>query len=138
IVDQIQPTLLLDELDTYLPGDDELRGILNVGHKQGSTVFRYEGGLRSFNASAPAALTGIGHLPATLHDRSIHIPLLKALPGEAFTYFDKTQIETERILARKLARWAKDNYATLKTTRPVLPPNAYNRMGDNWRPLFTI
>ena len=138
IVDQIQPTLLLDEVDTYLPGDDELRGLLNAGHKHGATVFRYEGGLRSFNAFAPVALAGIGHLPATLHDRSIHIPLVKALPGEVVIHFDATQIEAERLLARKLARWAKDNQAILKATRPVLPPSAYIRLGDNWRPLFAI
>jgi putative DNA primase/helicase len=140
IVEQIQPTLLLDEVDTYLPGDDELRGLLNAGHKHGATVFRCEGEgrLRAFNAFAPAALAGIGHLPATLHDRSIHIPLIKALPDEAAAHFDKTQIEVEKVLARKLARWAKDNHAILKATRPVLPANAYNRLGDNWRPLFAI
>jgi putative DNA primase/helicase len=101
-------------------------------------VFRYEGRLRAFNAFAPAALAGIGQLPATLHDRSIHIPLVKAQPDQVVTYFDKTQLEVEKVLARKLARWAKDNYAILKATRPVLPLNAYNRLGDNWRPLFAI
>jgi hypothetical protein len=140
IVESVQPTLLLDEIDTYLPGDDELRGLLNSGHKTGATVFRAEGEgrVRPFNAYAPAALAGIGQLPGTVHSRSIHIPLAKAGPGELPAHLDRTQIEPEKLLARKLARWAQDNFAALKQLRPVLPSNAYNRLGDNWRPLFAI
>jgi hypothetical protein len=131
---------LLDEIDTYLPGDDELRGLLNSGHKTGATVYRAEGEgrVRPFNAYAPAALAGIGQLPATLHSRSIHIPLAKAGPGELPAHFDRTQVEPEKLLGRKLARWAQDNFAALKQIRPVLPTSAYNRLGDNWRPLFAI
>ncbi len=140
IVESVQPTLLLDEIDTYLPGDDELRGLLNAGHKTGATVFRAEGEgrVRPFNAYAPAALAGIGQLPATVHSRSIHIPLAKAGLGELPAHFDRTQIEPEKLLARKLARWAQDNFETLKNLRPTLPPEAFNRLGDNWRPLFAI
>jgi hypothetical protein len=131
---------LLDEIDTYLPTDDELRGLLNAGHKTGATVYRAEGEgrVRPFNAYAPAALAGIGQLPATVHSRSIHIPLAKAGPGELPVHFDRTQVEPEKVLARKLARWAKDNFETLRKIRPVLPTTAYNRLGDNWRALFAM
>jgi hypothetical protein len=140
VVEQIQPTLLLDELDAWLPGNEEFRGLLNAGHKRDAVVFRCEGEGRisTFNAFAPVVLAGIGKLPPTLDDRSIHIPLVKALPGQITAHFDKTQLETEHILARKLARWGQDNFETLKNLRPDLPPEAYNRLGDNWRPLFAI
>jgi hypothetical protein len=140
VVEQIQPTLLLDELDAWLPGNEEFRGLLNAGHKRDAVVFRCEGEGRisTFNAFAPVVLAGIGKLPPTLDDRSIHIPLVKALPGQITAHFDKTQLETEHMLARKLARWGQDNFETLKNLRPTLPPEAYNRLGDNWRPLFAI
>jgi len=39
---------------------------------------------------------------------------------------------------RKLARWTADNFAALKGCEPAMPPTAFNRLGDNWRPLFAI
>jgi putative DNA primase/helicase len=94
--------------------------------------------VRSFKAFAPAVLAGIGHLPGTLHDRSIAIPLVKALPGEITARFEEHRAETERILSRKLARWARDNFDALKLCDPTLPPTAFNRLADNWRPIFAI
>src|SRR5947207_12929666 len=81
LVDQHQPTLLLDEVDSYLHQAEELRGLLNAGHKRGGCAYRCEGegnAVRSFKAFAPAALAGIGSLPRTLADRSISILLLPA------------------------------------------------------------
>src|SRR5206468_8863417 len=63
LIDQHQPTLLLDEVDAYLPGAEELRGLLNAGHKQGACAYRCEGvgnSVRAFKAFAPAVLSGIG------------------------------------------------------------------------------
>src|SRR5260221_12116881 len=52
--------------------------------------------------------------------------------------FDSRHTEIEAILRRKLARWAHDNFATLQACDPPMPPTAYNRVADNWRPLFAI
>ncbi|HWW00007.1 MAG TPA: DUF3631 domain-containing protein, partial [Candidatus Acidoferrum sp.] len=38
----------------------------------------------------------------------------------------------------KIARWTKDNFAAIAACDPVMPPAAYNRLGDNWRPLFAL
>jgi hypothetical protein len=141
VVDQQQPTLLLDEVDTYLHQADELRGLLNAGHKRGSRAYRCEGGgntIRAFRAFAPAALAGIGTLPPTLHDRSILIPLTEVQAGHSLSRFDETRTDLEKTLARKLARWAKDNFATLAACDPPLPPSAFNRLADNWRPIFAV
>jgi hypothetical protein len=54
------------------------------------------------------------------------------------TRFDQFHTEIETILARKLARWAKDNFAALAACDPPLPPGVFNRLADNWRPLFAI
>jgi hypothetical protein len=141
VVDQQSPTLLLDEVDTYLHQANELRGLLNAGHKRGACAYRCEGAgnaIRSFNAFAPAALAGIGALPPTLHDRSILIPLVPAQPGQITARFDEHHTDLEQTLASKLARWAIDNFDALAASDPILPPTAFNRLADNWRPLFAV
>src|SRR6267378_1768532 len=141
VVDQQQPILLLDEVDTYLHQADELRGLLNAGHKRGACAYRCEGAgnaIRAFKAFAPAVLAGIGELPPTLHDRSILIPLVPAEPGQVRARFDEHHTDLEKTLASKLARWAKDNYHALAACDPPLPPSAFNRLADNWRPLFAV
>ena len=141
LVDQHQPTLLLDEVDDYLPYSEELRGLLNAGHKQGACAYRCEGqgnAVRAFKAFGPAVLAGIGTLPDTLHDRSIRVLLLPAEPGQITAHFDSRHHEIENVLCRKLARWAQDNFAALQACDPIMPPSAYNRVADNWRPLFAV
>jgi hypothetical protein len=139
LVERSQPTLLLDEVDTYLVGNDELRGLINAGHKRGGRAYRCEGAgrtIRGFSSFAPAALAGIGELPDTIHDRSIVVRLLRAKAGEVVRRFDSRRIEAETELCRKLARWSADNFRRLEVCEPELPPEAYNRLGDNWRPIF--
>jgi putative DNA primase/helicase len=141
LVEKYKPTLLLDEVDTYLEKNEELRGCLNAGHKRGGKAYRCEGQdntVRSFAVFAPAALAGIGALPGTLHDRSIVIKLARAKPGEISARFDSRQVHYETGLCRKLARWSADNFEKLKNCDPQLPETAFNRLADNWRPLFAI
>lgn len=141
LVELCKPTLYLDETDAYLNDAEELRGLLNAGHKRGARAYRCEGesnSVRGFNAFAPAALAGIGNLPGTLHDRSIVIPLVRALPGEVLARFDCRRTATETELCRKLARWTADNFARLESADPAMPATAFNRLADNWRPLFAI
>src|SRR5436189_6253816 len=105
LVDQHQPILLLDEVDAYLPHSEELRGLLNAGHKQGACAYRCEGegnAVRAFKAFAPAVLSGIGALPDTLHDRSIRVLLLPAEPGQVPAHLDTRNHPSEHILRRKL------------------------------------
>ena len=94
--------------------------------------------MRAFKAFAPAALAGIGNLPGTLHDRSIRIVLLPADPDQLGARFDSLHTEIETVLCRKLARWVRDNFAALQACDPLLPPTAFNRLADNWRPLLAI
>ncbi len=141
LVDQLQPTLLLDEVDAYLPQSEELRGLLNAGHKRGACAYRCEGEgktVRAFHAFAPAALAGIGSLPATLRDRSVLVPLMPAQEGQIAARFDPLRTDIEKTLARKLARWAHDNFEALAACNPPLPPGAFNRLADNWRPLLAV
>ena len=74
VVELHRPTLLIDEADTFLPENEELRGILNSGHRQGGSVIRTVGEEfepRSFSTYSACAIALIGRLPATLADRSV-------------------------------------------------------------------
>jgi hypothetical protein len=142
LVASCKPTLLLDEVDSYrLDESEELRGLLNAGHKRGGMAYRCEGDsntVRAFPVFAPAVLSGIGGVPATVHDRSITVKLERAKPGEVAARFDSRRVEYETELGRKLARWADDNFDKLRECDPQLPEAAFNRLADNWRPLFAI
>jgi len=140
LVDSQSPTILADEYDSWVTDNEELRGLLNAGHRQGAMVLRCEGDnreVRGFAAYAPAVLCGIGALPATLHDRSIVVRLERAKRGEIRERFDSRKTEAEQTLCRKLARWCTDNATRLAAIDPSLPDGAFNRVADNWRPLFT-
>jgi hypothetical protein len=74
------PTFLIDEGDTFLRDNEELRGILNSGHRKGGQVIRtvQEGNkleTRAFSTHCPVAIALIGKLPDTLADRSVAISM---------------------------------------------------------------
>lgn len=141
IVERSKPTLLADECDAWLRDNEELRGMLNAGHRRGGQALRCEGEgneVRAFNVFGPAVLCGIGALPGTLHDRSIVTRLERAKPGELRQRFDSRRTAREQELCRKLARWCADERTALENCDPALPSNAFNRLADNWRPLFAV
>ena len=43
VVEGYRPTLLVDEADTFLAGADDLRGVLNSGHRRGGSVLAHRG-----------------------------------------------------------------------------------------------
>lgn len=141
IVDAHAPAILADECDTWLKDNEELRGLLNAGHRRGAKVYRCEGDnheVRGFNAYTPAVLCGIGALPGTLHDRSIVLRLERAKKGELSVRFDPRHTEIEKECHRKLARWCADNAGRIQAIDPGLPDGVFNRLADNWRPLFAL
>ncbi len=140
VVEKAQPTLLIDEADTFLKENDELRGILNSGHRRGGQVMRTVGEdhePRQFSTFSPAAIAMIGQLPDTLYDRSVVISLRRRKPTETVQSFRSDRAEDLLILARKMARWAQDHQIRIANSDPDMGELA-NRFADNWRPLFAI
>jgi putative DNA primase/helicase len=88
-VEKWSPTLLIDEADTFLRDNNELRGILNSGHNRGcafvirTTGDNYEP--KRFCTWGPKAVALIGKLPATLASRAIHIALRRKMSSETVT-----------------------------------------------------
>jgi putative DNA primase/helicase len=141
VVEVALPTLLVDEADTFLPNNDELRGVLNSGHRRGGSVIRVVGEameVREFSTWAPAAIAMIGTLPGTLADRSVAIALKRKRADETVESFRYDQTNHLDCLARMCARWGADNIELLRAADPAVPENLYNRAADNWRPLLAI
>jgi hypothetical protein len=139
-IEMAKPTLLLDEADTFLNEAEELRGIVNAGHKRGGQILRTVGEdhtPRMFSVFGPIAIAGIGDLPGTIADRSITIPMKRALKAELPSPITKDVRADAAALARKIVRWALDHEAQLADTDPDMG-ELFNRQADNWRPLFAI
>jgi putative DNA primase/helicase len=140
VVEAYQPTLLIDEADTFLYDNDDLRGVLN-GNRKGSTVLRTVGDdhePRAFSTYSAAAIALIGTLPDTLNDRSVKVELKRRLRSETAEPFRPDRADHLDVLARKAMRWAKDNAERIGEADPAMPDGIINRAADNWRPLLAI
>lgn len=128
------------EFDGAIIADGKLHRFkaLGDGNKKAYRCVGDNNEIRSFDVFSPVVLCGIGSLPGTLHDRSIVIRLERAKSGEVCERFDSRHIEKEKELRRKLARFAADNKERLDNCDPKMPDGAFNRIADNWRPLFAI
>ena len=141
VVEAYRPTLLVDEADTFLGEADELRGVLNSGHRKGGQVLRTVGDdhePRAFATYSAVAIGIIGNLPDTLGDRSIAVDLKRKLASEAAQSFRVDRVGHLEVLARKTARWTADNADRITEADPAMPDGLFNREADNWRPLFAI
>ncbi|HTU54448.1 MAG TPA: DUF3631 domain-containing protein [Acetobacteraceae bacterium] len=141
-IELTHPTLLLDEMDQSITDKPDLVGVLDGGFERGEVAIRTvavgdDHVPRTFDLFAPCAMAGIGRLPGQLEDRSIKLPMKRALRSERRP---KITDETERYgvrLQREIARWIKDNREALKEARPDMR-NLPDRVDDRWMPLFAI
>jgi len=143
-IDLWKPSLLIDEGDTFLNDNEELRGIINSGHtRSGAFVLRTEGEganrqPRKFSTWAPMAIAMIKTPPDTIKDRSVMITLRRKLPGESVDRLPIELAEQHRDLRQKCQRWAIDSMDVLKSVDPNVPPVGNDRAEDNWRSLLAI
>jgi len=142
-IEKYCPTLLIDEADTFVLENNELRGVLNSGHTKASAfVIRTVGDdhePRIFATWCPRVFALIGDLPATLEDRSIRLRMQRKTAKENVKRFRVQKIAKKlEIIRRKAARWALDNLEALRDAEPDVPEELNDRAQDNWRPLLAI
>jgi hypothetical protein len=139
-------TLLLDELDAVFRDHtdryEEVRAVINAGHRRGATVPRSVPGpkntwsVKQFPVFGPKALAGIGKLPDTIADRSIPIRMVKRKRSEPVERF------RERDVARVAATLVADLTASLTACPPAptadVPLELADRAADAWEPLLAI
>ena len=143
-VEKWRPTLLIDEADTFLTENQEMRGILNSGHqKAGAYVLRTVDTGKGHEPQryctwAPKAIAMIGKMPATLTSRAIRIELQRKRPGANVKPLRADRLDHLTPLRQQAARWVADNQIQLGAIDPDMPAEIGNRTADNWRPLIAI
>ena len=154
VIEETRPTLLIDEADTFLQGNDELRGILNSGYsrktacvlrvnnqvskmerRNGDEEPNRESQLVRFSCWCPKVMAAIGRLPDTLADRCIVITMQRKAVDE----------ESERLrnleateLRRKCARFVMDHAPAISGARAEIPSSLNDRAADIWEPLLVL
>lgn len=141
-VQKWKPTLLIDEVDSFLRNNDETRGIIDSGSTRASAyVIRCVGDDSEptrFSTWGAKALSGIGSLPDTIADRSIPLRLRRKTlrePVSNLRLADPLQWEQYRA---RIKRWADDNCSAVGTAPPARLEELNDRANDMWEPLFAI
>ncbi len=143
ITEQYQPTLLIDEADTFLKnGDPGLVGLINSGHtKTGAQVIRCDGEdyhAKTFSTWMPMVLASIGDLQSTIMDRSVVINLRRKKMHEHTDLIPVDMCELQEDLRDRIQAWCTANEPIIRSSL-VRPPNVgNNRAEDNWTPMFTV
>jgi len=143
-IEDVRPTLLIDEADSFLKDNEEMRGILNSGHtRTAAHVIRNvevngEHKPRRFSTWAPKAIATIRSLADTLEDRAVVIQLQRKPKTANVVRLRKRDNDEFAMLRRKAARWAEDNFSHLTDPEPDIPEVLNDRAADNWRPLLAI
>ncbi len=142
-IEKFSPTLLIDEADSFMRKNDELRGVLNSGHtRTTATVIRAVGDdhePRAFSTWCPKVIALIGKLPDTLADRAIEVAMRRRTAGERVERLRQDRIEAECAqFRRQAARWAADHLTGLQDADPVVPVELHDRAADCWRPLLAL
>jgi hypothetical protein len=136
-----RPTLLIDEADTFLRDNEELRGVINSGREREGRTVRLVGEdyePSAFSTFCPTTIAAIGSLPGTIEDRAITITMRRRLTSEPVDRFRSDRADHLHELARKAARCAADHEQGLCDADPDMPGALRDRACDNWRRLLAI
>ena len=135
VVEGFCPTVLIDEGDTYLTDNEDLRGIINGGHNRLSAyVWRSVGDdhePKRFKVWAPKCIAMIGKLPDTLEDRALVVPLRRKQAGETVDRFRADRLAEFQPIRQRARRWADDNLMRSRGVDPVVPNVLNDRAQDN-------
>jgi hypothetical protein len=139
------PCLIIDEADTALVDNEDLRAVINSGWTRGDGVIRCDPDShepRLYPTFAPKAIGMKGRkLPDTTLSRSIIITMKPRRPDDPTEWtedFNHLDNETFARLRAQILRWAIDNAVALAKVEPEIPPGFYNRRRANWKPLLAI
>lgn len=139
-------TLLLDELDAVFRDRsdryEEVRAVINAGHRRGAAVPRNVPGPKStwvvkqFPVFGPKALAGIGKLPDTVADRAIPIRMVKRKRSEPIERFHQRAalVEAGPIVADLVAALVDRPPSFQADLLAELP----DRTADAWEPLLAL
>lgn len=144
-VEKWTPTVLIDEADTFIKENEELKGLINAGHTRAQAyVGRVVGDNHEpsmFNVWGAKALAGIQlekHLPDATMSRGIIFNLRRKAAHESVSKLRHAEPWLFSDLAAKLARFALDYSQQVRDARPDIPEALSDRDQDNWSGLLAI
>jgi hypothetical protein len=137
-----RPTLLIDEVDSFLKGDEQLRGLVNSGHTRdaafhlGCVAVGRDFEPRRWSTWTPKILSGIGRLADTIEDRAIVTRMRRRRKNEAVERLRHgTRFEELRC---KCIKFVADNAEAIQAANPTIPDALNDRAADNWTPLLVL
>jgi len=141
-IEKWHPTFVIDEADTALVNNDDLKEVVNSGWTRGQSVVRCDPETydpRPFSTFAPKAIGMKGrNLPDTTLSRAIIVELRRKLPADQVRDFAHVDDANLAELRRKLQRWADDNGTKLASAEVTIPDSFHNRVRANWKLLLAI
>ena len=145
-IEHWQPTLMVDEADTFFRDNAELHGMVNAGYKRGGYVLRSESTgdsfePRMFSVYGPKSIAGIAlerHLPDSTLSRGIVFCMRRKLPHEKVERMRNADKSVFARLGSQLAKFAMDYAHQVRMAHPHLPTELSDRAQDNWEPLLMI
>lgn len=146
LVSNKEPTLLIDEADTFMKEKNELAGIVNNGYERGGVVLRVETVGKEFKECAyevygPKVMAGITlerHLPEPTLSRGIQIPLSRKTRTDEVARLRKADPAYFESLYSRINRFVKDHKESFAMGWDDMPEQLGDRQQDNWEPLLTI
>lgn len=143
-----RPTILFDEIDTVFgpkaKDNEEIRGLLNAGHRQGAVAGRcvMRGKIvqtEEIPAYCAVALAGLGDLPDTILTRSVIIRMRRRAPEERVEAYRRRVHALEgEALRNRIADWAAEVEDLLADAWPEMPDGITDRDADVWEPLIAL
>lgn len=140
------PTLLYDEVDTVFgpkaKDNEEIRGMLNAGHRRGATAGRCERrGDQIITLDYPAycavALAGLDDLPDTIMTRSVVIRMRRRAPTEQVQpWRARLNAPEAQALGEKLMAWSNHRQHSIRW--PEMPDGIEDRNADVWEALIAV
>lgn len=146
MIEKYQPTLFVDEIETVLKDNEDLRGLINAGHTRDSAfVWRVDTSTddfepKRFSVWGMKAIAGINaiKLAETVTSRSIVFELRRKKPDEKVDRLRYAEPLLFERLTAQLARFAEDYSNAVRQTRPILPDELGDRDQDNIEPLLQV
>jgi hypothetical protein len=142
LIDQVKPTLLLDEAHSRLSAGD-IAEIVDAGYNRGRPIRLVvrkggESEVVSYEIFCPKVFALIGRLPGPTQSRCIVIRMRLRRLDEQIQKLNKNSAAHLGVLHRKITRWAADNADKLRYIDHEHLEGLTDRSMDNWRPLFAV
>jgi hypothetical protein len=141
-IELCRPTLLIDEVDSFMRGNERLRGLVNSGHTRdqayhlGCVAAGSDYEPRQWSTWAPKILSGIGRLADTIEDRALIVRMRRRRKDEAAERLRHgIRFEETR---RKCVKFVSDNAEAIRSANPEIPDGLNDRAADNWATLLAL